>query len=124
MLTFLNNSFFLGICSDNVTVLAYNQVRSKNSNLLNHEIIVEKLSGDVLDVEVSALKKTNLDKLEEAINLIINLSSSIDNTSKDLNLIDDRLYELRSIARRLDISPNEIIVKFFVLPILIILHLS
>ncbi len=38
-------------------------------DLLNHEIIVEKLSGDVLDVEVSALKKINLDKLEEAINL-------------------------------------------------------
>ena len=37
--------------------------------LLNHEVIVEKLSGDILDVELSALKKTNLDKLEEAINL-------------------------------------------------------
>jgi translation initiation factor IF-2 len=35
--------------------------------LLQHEIIVEKLSGDVLDVEVSATKQTNLDKLEEAI---------------------------------------------------------
>ena len=31
-------------------------------DLLNHEIIVEKLSGDVLDVELSALKKLNLDK--------------------------------------------------------------
>ena len=36
------------------------------NDLLTHEIIVEKLSGDVLDVEVSAIKKTNLDKLEEA----------------------------------------------------------
>ena len=35
------------------------------NELLNHEIIVEKLSGDVLDVEISALKKTNLEKLEE-----------------------------------------------------------
>jgi translation initiation factor IF-2 len=35
--------------------------------LLQHEIVVEKLGGDVLDVEVSALKKTGLDKLEEAI---------------------------------------------------------
>jgi translation initiation factor IF-2 len=35
--------------------------------LLQHEMVVEKLSGDVLDVEVSALKKTGLDKLEEAI---------------------------------------------------------
>ena len=30
------------------------------NELLNHEVIVEKLSGDVLDVEISALKKTNL----------------------------------------------------------------
>ena len=35
--------------------------------LLQHEIVVEELGGDVLDVEVSATKKTNLDKLEEAI---------------------------------------------------------
>jgi translation initiation factor IF-2 len=35
--------------------------------LLQHEIVVEELGGEVLDVEVSALKKTNLDKLEEAI---------------------------------------------------------
>jgi translation initiation factor IF-2 len=35
--------------------------------LLQHEIVVEEMGGEVLDVEVSALKKTNLDKLEEAI---------------------------------------------------------
>jgi translation initiation factor IF-2 len=35
--------------------------------LLQHEIVVERLGGEVLDVEVSALKKTGLDKLEEAI---------------------------------------------------------
>ncbi|HZB93728.1 MAG TPA: translation initiation factor IF-2 [Stellaceae bacterium] len=35
--------------------------------LLQHEIVVEQHGGDVLDVEVSALKKTGLDKLEEAI---------------------------------------------------------
>src|SRR5215469_13360312 len=35
--------------------------------LLQREIVVEELGGEVLDVEVSALKKTNLDKLEEAI---------------------------------------------------------
>ena len=39
------------------------------NELLNHEVIVEKLSGDVLDIEVSALKGINLDKLEEAIHL-------------------------------------------------------
>ncbi len=35
--------------------------------LLQHELVVEELGGEVLDVEVSALKKTNLDKLEEMI---------------------------------------------------------
>src|SRR5271170_5647496 len=35
--------------------------------LLQHEIVVEELGGEVLDVEVSALKKTNLERLEEAI---------------------------------------------------------
>jgi translation initiation factor IF-2 len=35
--------------------------------LLQHELVVEELGGEVLDVEVSATKKTNLDKLEEAI---------------------------------------------------------
>jgi len=35
--------------------------------LLQHEVVVEEMGGDVLNVEVSALKKTGLDKLEEAI---------------------------------------------------------
>ncbi len=37
--------------------------------LLQHEIIVEEMGGEVQDVEVSATKKTNLDKLLEAIAL-------------------------------------------------------
>jgi translation initiation factor IF-2 len=37
------------------------------NELLSHELVVESLGGDIQDVEVSALKKTNLDKLEEAI---------------------------------------------------------
>jgi translation initiation factor IF-2 len=35
--------------------------------LLQHEVIVEDMGGDVQDVEVSATKKTNLDKLLDAI---------------------------------------------------------
>ena len=37
------------------------------TELLQHEIVVESLSGDVLDVPVSAIKRMNLDKLLEAI---------------------------------------------------------
>jgi translation initiation factor IF-2 len=39
------------------------------TELLQHEVQVESLGGDVLDVEVSATKKTNLDKLLETIAL-------------------------------------------------------
>ena len=41
-----------------------NRVRT---DLLQHEIQTESLGGDVQDVGVSALKKTNLDELQEAI---------------------------------------------------------
>ena len=51
-------------------IVAINKIDLENSDpdkirneLLSHEIIVEKLSGDVLDVEVSALKKINLENL-------------------------------------------------------------
>jgi translation initiation factor IF-2 len=37
------------------------------TELLQHEVVVEAMGGDTQDVEVSALKKINLDKLEEAI---------------------------------------------------------
>jgi translation initiation factor IF-2 len=51
------------------------------SELLQHEIQVESLGGDVLDVEVSATKKLNLDKLLEAIGLqaeILDLKANSD----------------------------------------------
>ncbi|MFN7662365.1 MAG: translation initiation factor IF-2 [Alphaproteobacteria bacterium] len=47
--------------------------------LMQHEIFLEEFGGDVLSVEVSALKKMNLDKLEETILLqaeIANLSAN------------------------------------------------
>ena len=37
------------------------------TDLLSHEIVVESMSGDVQDVEVSATEGTNLDKLIEAV---------------------------------------------------------
>jgi len=38
------------------------------TDLLQHEVIVESMSGDTLEVEVSALKREGLDNLLEAIN--------------------------------------------------------
>ncbi len=37
------------------------------NELLQHELVVESMGGDILEIEVSALKKTGLEKLEEAI---------------------------------------------------------
>ncbi len=55
-------------------IVAVNKIDKPGSNpqriktdLLSHEIVVEDMGGETLCLEVSALKKTNLDKLEEAI---------------------------------------------------------
>ena len=50
--------------------------------LLQHEIVVEQLGGEVLDVEVSALEKTNLDRLEEAILLQAELLDLVANPKR------------------------------------------
>jgi translation initiation factor IF-2 len=57
-------------------IVAINKIDKPGANpqkvreeLLQHEIVVEAMSGEVQDVEVSALKKTNLDGLLEAIAL-------------------------------------------------------
>ncbi len=55
-------------------IVAINKIDKENADparvrndLLQHEIIVESMSGEVLEVEVSATKGTNLDKLLDAI---------------------------------------------------------
>ncbi len=68
-----------------------NRVRQE---LLQHEIVVEELGGDTQDVEVSATKRINLDKLEEAILL----QSEI----LDLRANPDRAAEGSVIESRLD----------------------
>ena len=67
------------------------------NELLNHEIVVEKLSGDVLDVEISALKKTNLEKLEEAIHLqsdLLNLNANPNRSARG-SIIESKLEKGR-----------------------------
>ncbi|MDC6448205.1 translation initiation factor IF-2 [Alphaproteobacteria bacterium] len=66
-------------------------------DLLTQEIIVEKLSGDVLDVEVSAIKKINLDKLKEAILLqadILNLKANPNRAARG-SIIESKLEKGR-----------------------------
>jgi translation initiation factor IF-2 len=57
-------------------IVAINKIDKNGANpqkvreeLLQHEIVVEDMGGEVQDVEVSALKKTNLDKLLDAISV-------------------------------------------------------
>jgi translation initiation factor IF-2 len=63
------------------------------ADLLQHEIQVEGMGGEVLDVEVSALKGTNLDGLLEAILLqaeLLNLSASPDRAAEG-SVVEARL---------------------------------
>jgi translation initiation factor IF-2 len=55
-------------------IVAINKIDKQSANanrvrteLLQHEIVVESMGGDTLDVEVSALKGTNLDRLLDTI---------------------------------------------------------
>jgi translation initiation factor IF-2 len=59
-----------------------NRVRT---DLLQHEVVVESMSGDTLEVEVSALKKQNLDGLLEAIALqaeLLDLTANPDRSAE------------------------------------------
>ncbi len=62
--------------------------------LLQHEIVTEKLGGEILEIDVSATEKTNLDKLEEAILLQAELL--------ELTANPDRLAEGVVIESKLD----------------------
>jgi len=67
-----------------------NRVRQE---LLQYEIVVEEMGGETQDVEVSALKKTGLDKLEEAILLqaeVLELRANPDRTAEGA-IIESRL---------------------------------
>jgi translation initiation factor IF-2 len=64
------------------------------TELLQHEVQVESLGGDVVDVEVSATKHTNLDKLLEMIDLQAEIL--------DLKANPDRAAEGTVIEAKLD----------------------
>jgi translation initiation factor IF-2 len=61
--------------------------------LLQHEIVVESMGGDIQDLEVSALKKQNLDGLQEAIILqseILELKANPDREAQGI-VVEARL---------------------------------
>jgi translation initiation factor IF-2 len=73
-------------------IVAINKIDKPSANaqkvrqeLLRHEVFVESLGGETLDVEVSATKGTNLDKLLEAILLqaeLLDLKANPDRTAE------------------------------------------
>ena len=73
-------------------IVAINKIDKPDANtarvrqeLLQHELVTEDLGGDVLAVEVSAKKRINLDKLEEAILLqaeILDLKANPDRAAQ------------------------------------------
>ena len=81
-------------------VVAINKMDKPDANpgrvrqeLLSHEIVVEEMGGDTQDVEVSALKRLGLDKLEEAILLqaeLLDLKANPDRTAEG-SVIESRL---------------------------------
>ena len=87
------------------------------TELLQHEVFVESMGGDVLEVEVYALKGTNLDKLLEAILLqaeVLDLKANADRTAEG-TVVEAKLDRGRgSVATVLvnkgTLHPGEIIV--------------
>jgi len=82
-------------------IVAINKVDKPEANpqkvreaLLQYDVIVEELSGDVQDVEVSALKKTGLDELVEKVQLQAELM--------ELKANPDRMAEGSVIEAKLD----------------------
>ena len=75
-------------------IVAINKIDKPNVNptrvrtdLLQHDLVVESMGGDILDVEVSALKGTNLDKLLETILLqaeVLDLKANPDREASGL----------------------------------------
>jgi translation initiation factor IF-2 len=87
------------------------------TELLQHEVQVESLGGDVLDVEVSATKKLNLDKLLETIGLqaeLLDLKANPDRPAEG-TVIEAKLDRGRGpvatvLVQRGTLNPGDIIV--------------
>ena len=85
--------------------------------LLSHDIVVEEMGGDTQDVEVSATKRTGLDKLEEAIMLqseILELRANPDRAAEGA-VIESRLDKGRGpvatvLVQKGTLRPGEIVV--------------
>ena len=72
------------------------------NDLLTHEIVVESYQGDVLETEISALKKINLDKLLDNILLqvgILNLDVEHDKLAEAIVVVQKNRFFLKKNQR-------------------------
>ena len=105
-------------------IVAINKMDAHEANpqkieedLLRHEIVTESMSGDVQVVKVSALKKTGLDDLAEAIVLqaeILDLKAN-PNRNADGLVIESKVEKGRGpvatvLVKRGTIKPGQIVV--------------
>jgi len=98
-------------------VLAINKIDTPGSNptkvkqdLLQHNVITEELGGEVVSVEVSALKKTNIDELLSVINLqaeILDLKAVKNGTASGI-VIESRVDAGRGVVATLLVSRGEL----------------
>jgi translation initiation factor IF-2 len=87
------------------------------TDLLQHEIQVESMGGEVVDVEVSATKKTNIDRLLEMIGLqseILDLKANADRAAEG-TVIEAKLDRGRGpvatvLVQRGTLHPGDIVV--------------
>ena len=82
------------------------------AELLRHEVFVESMGGEVLDVEVSATKGTNLDKLLEAILLqaeVLDLKANPDRTAEGV-VIEAKLEKGRGPVATVLVQTGTLIV--------------
>ena len=70
------------------------------NDLLTHEVVVESYSGDVLETEISAIKKTNLDKLLDNILLQIEIL--------DLNVEHNKLAEAIVVESKIETGKGSV----------------
>ena len=70
------------------------------NDLLSHEVVVESYSGDVLETEISAIKKTNLDKLLDNILLQIEIL--------DLNVEHNKLAEAIVVESKIETGKGSV----------------
>ena len=70
------------------------------NDLLSHEIVVESYSGDVLETEISAIKKTNLDKLLDNILLQVEIL--------DLNVEHNKLAEAIVVESKIETGKGSV----------------